>query len=138
MPRTDEFIEAARSYIGVKWMHQGRNRMGIDCVGLVVNSLADIGLVVPDMKGYRRQPDPAVFLGHIHEHSLPEANPAPGMVGIFRAGPQPCHIGIFAEKYGQLSLIHAYAGQRVVMEEPFIHHWPSLLMEVRKVQGLSY
>lgn len=137
MPRADDFIAAARGWIGVRWLHQGRTLGGIDCVGLVLVSLSEIGIIIPDMQGYRRSPNPEQFLGHIREHSLPANQPLPGTVGIFRDGTQPCHVGIFAEMHGQPSLIHAYAGTGIVMEEPFIHDWPSKLVEVRAIEGLS-
>lgn len=123
--------------MGVRWRHQGRNRMGVDCVGLVICSLADIGVVVPDMQGYRRTPDP-IFVEHIRNNSEPAASLLPGTLGIFRDGTQPCHVGIFSTMHGQLSLIHAYAGTGKVMEEVFIHDWPNKLVEARALTGLEY
>lgn len=137
MPTTDEFIAAARSRLGLRWLHQGRSPQGVDCVGLVVVSLADIGIVVPDVLGYRRSPHAIQFLGHIREHSEFAATPEPGTVGIFRDGTQPCHVGIFATMRDQLSLIHAYAPAGKVIEEPFIHEWPRLLIETRRVKELN-
>lgn len=132
-----DFVEAARGWMGVRWMHQGRNRMGVDCVGLLIVSAADIGIDIPDLQGYRRSPRPEIFLEHIRANSDPAMLPEPGNFGIFRDGTQPCHVGIFAEMHGQTSLLHAYAGTGVVMEEPFIHHWPSRLIEIRTIKGLA-
>lgn len=137
MPSSDDLIAVARSYLGVKWRHQGRNRMGVDCVGLVLCSLAELGIPAPDMKGYRRTPDP-IFVEHIRNNSLPADAPIPGTLGIFRDGTQPCHVGIFATMHGQTSLIHAYAGTGIVMEEVFIHDWPKKLVEIRAFVGLEY
>src|SRR5690606_33732275 len=100
----------------VNWRHQGRSRMGIDCVGLLIVAAADLGITIPDMKGYRRSPEPRLFLEHIRANSNPETEPLPGNFGIFRDGTQPCHVGIFASKYEQVSLLHAYAGTGIVME----------------------
>jgi cell wall-associated NlpC family hydrolase len=137
MPTSNDFIAAARSYMGVKWRHQGRNQMGVDCVGLVLCCLDEIGIPAPDMQGYRRTPDP-IFVEHIRNNSLSSTTTDPGMLGIFRDGTQPCHVGIFATMYGQTSLIHAYAGTGIVMEEVFIHDWPNKLVEVRAFKGLEY
>ena len=137
MPNSDDFIATARSYLGVKWRHQGRNRMGVDCVGLVLCSLSELGVPAPDMQGYRRTPDP-IFVEHIRNNSLPADGPLPGTLGIFRDGTQPCHVGIFATMHGEVSLIHAYAGTGLVMEEVFIHDWPRKLVEVRAMIGLDY
>jgi len=111
--------------------------MGVDCVGLVLCAGADIGLDLPDMQGYRRTPD-LIFVEHIRNNSLPAEGPLPGTLGIFRDGTQPCHVGIFATMHDQVSLIHAYAGTGLVMEEVFIHDWPRKLVEVRALAGIEY
>ena len=41
-----QFVAAARSWIGTPWVHQGRARHGVDCIGLVVMAAADCGLDV--------------------------------------------------------------------------------------------
>lgn len=136
MPTTDDLIAAARSRIGMRWLHQGRTEQGVDCVGLVLVCLRDLGIEVPDMPGYRRSPHPIHFIEHIRTNTDRAPAPAPGMMGVFRDGNQPCHVGIFAEMHGQLSLIHAYAGLGKVLEEPFIHDWPRLLIETRRLKGI--
>lgn len=37
----EQFVRAALTYIGTEYRHQGRNRNGLDCVGLVVCALHD-------------------------------------------------------------------------------------------------
>lgn len=138
MPSSNEFVEAARSYLGTRWMHQGRSRKGVDCVGLIIVAAADLGIEIADMKGYRRAPNKEVFVNHIRANSQAVDTPVPGTFGIFRDGNQPCHAGIFAEMHGELSLIHAYVGTGIVMEEVFIHDWPRRLIEVRALTELDY
>lgn len=111
--------------------------MGVDCVGLIIAAGADLGLEIPDMKGYRRTPNKELFINHIRANSVFAPEPIPGTFGIFRDGNQPCHVGIFAEMYGQVSLIHAYVGTGIVMEEVFAHHWPNRLIEIRALEELS-
>lgn len=137
MPLKQEFIEAARGWLGVRWLHQGRNRAGVDCVGLLLVAAADVGIELPDMPGYRRSPNPELFVTHIRNNSLPVSAPEPGTFGVFRDGNQPCHVGIFAERDGNLTLIHAYAGTGKVMEELFLHDWPRRLVEVRAIEGID-
>ncbi len=138
MPKTDDFIQAARSYLTLPWLHQGRNRAGVDCVGLIIAAAADIGIEIGDSLGYRRTPDPERFVEHIKSVTDPATGSAPGVVALFRERQQPCHAGIFAEREGVLTLIHSYAPIGKVMEEPFIHHWPRLLMMTRRIKGLEY
>ncbi|USM11580.1 NlpC/P6 family protein [Citromicrobium phage vB_CbaS-RXM] len=133
---SDALLISARSWLGTKWMHQGRSRRGVDCVGLLICAAADLGIEVPDLKGYRRAPDPQVFLEHIRTNSEFETDTLPGHFGIFRDGTQPCHVGIFGELHGRVSLLHAYAGTGKVMEEVFDHHWPERLIEIRSLKEL--
>lgn len=44
----DRFVRAALAYIGAPYRHQGRNRNGLDCVGLVVCALHDAGLLTDE------------------------------------------------------------------------------------------
>jgi cell wall-associated NlpC family hydrolase len=136
-PTNAEFVEAARNWMGVRWVHQGRSRMGVDCVGLVLVAACDMGIIIPDLTGYRRTPHPDVFVNHVRQVTIPATQPLPGHIGVFRDGNQPCHVGIFAERHDKPSLIHAYIGTGKVMEEPFIHEWPSKLMEIRAIEGFE-
>lgn len=136
LPSKQDYVDAARSWVGTRWVHQGRTRAGVDCVGLLIVAGADVGLTVPDNPGYRRTPDPSRFVEFILEHSDAQSEIAPGHFGIFRDGTQPCHVGIFAEQAGVGTFIHAYAPRGLVMEEPFIHDWPSRLFAIRSIKGL--
>jgi len=135
-PSKQDYVNSARNWLGVRWVHQGRSRNGLDCVGLILVAARDLGLEIPDMPGYRRTPDPQKFIGHIFANSNPETETVPGHFGVFRDGTQPCHAGIFAEKNGVTTLIHAYAGTGIVMEEPFIHDWPRRLFAIRSIKDL--
>lgn len=135
-PTKQDYVSAARGWLGTRWVHQGRTRHGVDCVGLLIVAGADVGLTVPDNPGYRRTPNPKAFVDFILSNSNPEELPAPGNFGIFRDGNQPCHVGIFGEDTYGTTLIHAYAGRQIVMEEPFAHDWPSRLFAIRSIRGL--
>ncbi len=138
MPSNQDLVEAARNWKGVRWVHQGRNRAGVDCVGLLMMALKDIGIEVRDMKGYRRSPNPEAFLGNIFDQTIPvEGDPFPGAIGVFRDGTQPCHVAIFAETHGRPSIIHAYAGIGKVIEEVFDHEWPARLVALRAMGELD-
>lgn len=137
MPTTEEFVAAARNWIGTRWLHQGRNRQGVDCVGLVVVAAADVGIQVQDAEGYRRTAHKEVFLKHIRDQTEFIPQPEPGCIGIFRDGTQPCHVAIFGTMYDKLSLIHANGIVGKVVEELFIHEWPQALIETRKIKELT-
>ena len=105
-------VEAARTYIGTPFHHQGRAKgYGVDCVGLVVCVARDAGYTVRDITAYGRDPDGASLVGAVAEQLERVDHPEPGDVLMFwvaRPG-LPQHVGICAGK----TMIHAPIGRRV-------------------------
>ena len=58
-------VESARKYKGVKFRHRGRTTFSLDCAGLPWLAYADLGVVLPDVKIYGRDPS-------ADEQSLPD------------------------------------------------------------------
>lgn len=131
------FIAAARSYLGVRWRHQGRDRRGLDCGGLVLVCLRDIGRTPADAsKGYGREPYRrsletvcALNFGSPLAHEIAMRA---GDVAVFHIGrAAPNHVGIVADYvHGGLSLIHAYAINGEVVEMPLDVDWLDRLKQV--------
>lgn len=112
-------VEEARKWLGTKWVHQGRNKFGIDCAGLLCVVGWGLGIDVKDKKGYQRVPDKAGFIAHLRSE-LTQGNVRAikdGSVGVFTQSLYPCHTGIFCWNGGQLYLIHSTASRRKVVEE---------------------
>lgn len=120
MQTREQIVEKTRSFIGVPWKHQGRNRLGIDCVGLVIIVGNEMGLIDYTSNNYQRHGQGTTFLrefraGMMVEKKLDEAKP--GDVLLFRDKQYPCHSAIVGEKKGRLTIIHAHALHRKVLEE---------------------
>ncbi len=115
----DKIIIEARSWIGVKWRHQGRTRQGIDCAGLIIKVAHGVGLSAFDYTSYQARPKGLEFLNifrtHMDEKNVLDA--LPGDVLLFRDGPYLCHSAIVAELNNTPSIIHAYAITKKVVEE---------------------
>lgn len=114
--------EAARAYLGVPWRHLGRSREGLDCIGLVLIAARDCGIAADDPAPYEREPSSQRLrqeLAHYLDQGL-VADPRPGDVLLFNLGVYAGHIGIAGvhPEYRVLSVIHAYAPRRRVVEEP--------------------
>jgi cell wall-associated NlpC family hydrolase len=113
--------EAARAYLGVPWRHLGRSREGLDCIGLVLLAARDCGLAADDPAPYAREPSSHLLRQKLARYldEVSVADPRPGNVLVFNLGIYAGHIGIASKHtdYGCLSLIHAYAPRRRVVEE---------------------
>lgn len=116
--------EAARKYLGVPFRHLGRDRNGLDCVGLCLVSARDLGIDIPEPEPYERGPTNGSLLERLRsidclmEHGV--ADMKPGDIAAFHVGPYVGHVGIvsFHPEYKVLSIIHAFLLRRKVVEEP--------------------
>lgn len=108
-----QVVTEARSWLGVRWAHQGRSREGIDCAGLVIRVARDLGYTRFDTTTYARQATDETMLALCREHLAPvdAADIEPGDV-LVMAFENQRHMGIVGNYPllpGALSLIHAYA-----------------------------
>jgi hypothetical protein len=145
MTTPDDVVKYARSWLGTKWVHQGRTERGIDCAGLLMRTIWEFGLEGEDLKGYRRDPGPA-FLQQIRLYTDPvrPVVPVNGAIGIFNDTTMPCHTGIFAvdSDTGAVTVIHSEAfPKRRVHEQYYSEGSQSLesrLVDIRLFRGVDY
>lgn len=113
-----EVVACAQSYLGVRWLHQGRSRAGVDCVGLVAAIALDLGLVDPKalvIPPYRTRPDGSLLqYFSTHMDRINKRNVQAGSVAIFAFGGSPYHAGIITDVHSS-AIIHAYAAERKVV-----------------------
>lgn len=124
-------VEIARTWLGVPWHHQGRNRHGIDCAGLVVQCFP-----VADRFDYDRNPR-AGELERVAEEAfgppIPKSEMRAGDVVLMAFPTVVRHAGIIAERGGQLTLIHTWAGgPRKVVEMPLDDQWRARIKRVHR------
>jgi hypothetical protein len=120
MKRAD-IVTEARAWLDVPWEHQGRSRLGVDCVGLVQKVGDKFGAKYVDLSGYSRMSNNVTFLRHLRKFTKPApiSGNKVGMIGVFRQVVYPCHVGIFSEKNGVIQIINSRADRRKVVEEPY-------------------
>lgn len=144
MTTANDIVEYARTWIGTRWLHQGRGRNGIDCAGLLVETAKHFELPHGDMKGYGRAPN-REFLRHVKNHTIPVRPRVPihGAIGIFNDSIMPCHTGIFAvDSEGRVTVIHSESWpKRRVHEQGYADSSISLhdrLVDIRLFKGVAY
>lgn len=137
MPTRADVVAAARSYKGVRWHHQGRNRAGLDCVGLVIVVAQDLGLSTYNPQDYGRIPDCVQMRAQLAQHLDPRATPEPGDVILLRYERYPLHLGIASELDGELAIVHAFANLRRVVEHRLDAFWRARIVSAYAFRGLE-
>lgn len=114
-------VEIARSYLGTKWVHQGRARHGMDCVGLLV-----LAFGLSDVADYGRDPHDNRLEGRLRAQfgpPVPKETMRPGDV-VAMAFPRVVrHVGIVGDHPDGLSLIHADSMLKRVTEHRLDGPW---------------
>lgn len=117
--RGDELADAAAGLIGTPFRLYGRDpARGLDCIGLLHESLRRIGISAPAPAGYRlRNSTPSRWFNAASQYGLGHASGCirRGDVLLVQPGPAQQHIQI-AETSSLI--IHAHAGMRRVVREP--------------------
>lgn len=132
-------VQAARSWLGTPWRHQGRSPRGVDCAGLVVLVARGLGLADQDAVGYGRHAQGLTFLEPFRAamDGVPPAAARPGDVLLFAEAACPCHCGFLTSLRGIPHLLHAHALRRKVIEEPYTGEWPARMRFVFRFRGLA-
>lgn len=106
-----QFVAAARSYIGVKCIHQGRSRAaGVDCIGLVVLALRDCGIDAPLIADYGRTQAYRQFRPELAKYCARVGEAGEGII-ILYMNSMALHLGILT---AENTVIHApLEGERV-------------------------
>ena len=131
----EHFIAAARGYMHVRWRHQGRSMKGVDCAGLVIVALQEIGKTPQDAVGYGRVP----YRGKLEETLrvnmgdpiADKRDMRPGDTALMRFKGAPSHVGIITPyPFGGCALLHAFAQDKRVTEARLDDLWMSYIVEV--------
>lgn len=119
--------EVARRWLGVPFRHQGRNRTGLDCVGLVIMVAKELGISDFDIVEYGQQPDPK-RMGELLRANLDPISFSkiePGDILWLRIVNDPQHLAIVTQVAPRAQMIHALRrpGFGRVVEHGLDAHW---------------
>jgi cell wall-associated NlpC family hydrolase len=133
-------VAAARAHLHPPaiFRHRGRSRTRLDCLGLVIRSLAAVGAVVQDREAYGRDPVNDGLRAAVVEHlgdpfatsPVQLAQLAPGDLVLMKWHTEPNHIAVVTDYVlGGLAIIHAYAQVGCVVEHALADPWPRRITE---------
>ncbi|MDW9531866.1 NlpC/P60 family protein [Sinorhizobium meliloti] len=139
MTTLQDIITEARTWLGVKFKKGGRDRFGVDCVGLLVNVGRNCGLEIDDTTEYSFDPHPEKFQEMVYGQTvaMPFQGLQPGSIVLLRQTVFPMHTGILSrDTYGRLSIINANLHKRQVVEQPY-GEWKDQVIGIRSYKGVE-
>ena len=108
----EKVIYRANKLVGTPFVHQGRNKSGIDCIGLVVDIAKYLGQEIDDTKRYGPEGNGKLLLEKCRQHGdeIPIKKYGPGDVVLLswlRDKEKPHHAGVVVSSYdGLYFLVH--------------------------------
>jgi cell wall-associated NlpC family hydrolase len=118
--RTDLII-IARTWLGVPFRHQGRNKLGVDCGGLLICIGQQAGLTIIPPATYSMSPDINLVRRALDANCtvIPLAAAQPGDVLLLAFAGAPQHVGLMTD----IGLLHAWAKPGKVVEHRIDEQW---------------
>lgn len=131
-------VNAARSFLGATWAHQGRRPDRMDCIGLLVLSMAATGRVLRDRTDYGMTPHHRKLRKELVDQiGNPVDFPRPGDIVTLKWSGEERHIAIVTDHPEGLGLIHCWrnapgapAGGGKVVEHRMDAYWSSRIVDV--------
>jgi cell wall-associated NlpC family hydrolase len=128
-------VDAARSFVGVPFLHQGRTRHGLDCIGLVIAALTKVGVVFyEEPPTYARLPHGDTLLDPLRQYCVPADAAEPGLLLAIRFRREVTHVALLTGP----SIIHAYEGARRAVEHSYDPRWQKLTAGQWRLPGIEY
>lgn len=133
--KTSVVISEARSWVGVPFRHQGRSRTGIDCVGLPIVVLQNLGVLPSNFEitNYGRLPS-GELVERVKAHCTKVEVAKPGTLVVIAWTSTAAHVAVCTGD----TLIHSYESVGRVVEHGYRGRWIKLTHSIWALPGVSY
>lgn len=124
-------VDCARGWIGVPFRHGGRDRSGVDCVGLVIVCLHELGVTDWDETAYSRTVNPDRLRKGIERFADRVTDLRAGDLLLFHVQQEATHVGLCAGD----TVIHAHVTAGHVCEHALDERWRRRIAGVYRWRG---
>lgn len=126
--------ETVRSYVGTKWVHQGRTPgIALDCAGMIVCAANELNVPIDIPTNYARRPRPNLLQHHVSRwcDQIEDADEV-GAIHLMRprASLRPSH---FAVTVAPGKIVHAVYQAKV--DETAMKPWRDLIVSSWRLRG---
>jgi len=130
-----QVVDEARRWVGVPFRHLGRDKNGIDCVGLPIVVGKALSLFPDDFDSgvYGRLPT-GQLAARIGQHCTPLATVKPGTIIVIQWLVNAAHVAICTGP----NMIHAYETLGRVIEHGYRGRWVRITHSVWGIPGVRY
>jgi len=131
----NQVVQEARAWLGVPFMHQGRTRHGIDCVGLPIVICQSLGIIPRNfgLNDYGRTPS-GELERRLLEYCTRIERPAPGALIVIAWTRLAAHVAFCTGD----SMIHAYESVGRVIEHGYRGRWVRMTHSSWRLPGVRY
>lgn len=148
MVTRQQIVDEARTWMGTRFLHQGRMKgVGVDCINLVIGTALELGLITqdqldnfdnPEYANYGRSPNGTLLLQgcdhFLNRISFPQVKK--GDILIFKFVDEAQHFAIVTET-NPIYMIHSYAHMRKVVEHRFDDVWRKRLVACYRFKNID-
>lgn len=133
MPRLEraQIVAKVREFVGTPHVHQGRRKgIGVDCVGLLTTTAAELDVSTYDRYDYEPLADMSHLVGLLDEHAIriAIADIQPADIVVLDIEGQP-HLAIIGDyPFGGMTMIHALVARGKVVEHRLDSVWRSKII----------
>lgn len=139
----EKIVEHARTWKDTPFKHQGRERDGCDCVGVIVSICHMLDMKVQDYTSYKRLPDSDILLKKCREYGkeVPRNQYQPGDVLLMtwkKDKKRPHHFAIVTEMdEGVMGIIHSNSVIGKMVEHNLDKRWIKRITHVFRFPAIA-
>lgn len=140
MSKIEEFVNRLRDYRDVPFRHLGRSMEGVDCIGLIVCSLKDVGIEVVDNTTYRRIPNPKLLLDTVNLNNVVKIENIKeikvGDILLMKFDKEPQHFSVVVS-LNPTYIIHCYYQVKKVVEHRLDSTWINRIVSIYRIKDIQ-